>query len=81
MNNKIPILFSFRRCPYAIRARIAIKLCGLECEIREISLKLKSKEFSFVHFNPGMYKPRGEMVLFSKKKETPDTSLSTSHAV
>ena len=45
MNKKIPILFSFRRCPYAMRARIAIKLCGLECEIRETSLKLKSKEF------------------------------------
>ena len=45
MNQKIPILFSFRRCPYAMRARIAIKLCSLECEIREINLKLKNKEF------------------------------------
>mgnify|MGYP003330001833 CR=1 FL=1 len=45
MNKKIPILFSFRRCPYAMRARIAIKLCDLECEIREINLKLKNKEF------------------------------------
>ena len=45
MNKKIPILFSFRRCPYAMRARIAIKLCDLECEIREINLRLKNKEF------------------------------------
>ena len=45
MNKKIPILFSFRRCPYAMRARIAIKLCDLECEIREINLKSKNKEF------------------------------------
>ena len=45
MNKKIPILFSFRRCPYAMRARIAIKLCDLACEIREINLKLKNKEF------------------------------------
>ena len=45
MNQKIPILFSFRRCPYAMRARIAIKLCSLECEIREINLKLKNKKF------------------------------------
>ena len=45
MNKKIPILFSFRRCPYAMRARIAINLCDLECEIREINLKLKNKEF------------------------------------
>ena len=28
-----------------MRARIAIKLCSLECEIREINLKLKNKEF------------------------------------
>ena len=35
------ILFSFRRCPFAIRARWAIKMCGLEVEIREINLKNK----------------------------------------
>ena len=45
MSNKNPILFSFRRCPYAIRARIAIKLCKQTCEIREISLRSKSEEF------------------------------------
>ena len=45
MSNKNPILFSFRRCPYAMRARIAIKLCKQTCEIREISLRSKSEEF------------------------------------
>jgi len=45
MINKNPILFSFRRCPYAMRARIAIKLCKQTCEIREISLRSKSEEF------------------------------------
>ncbi len=35
------ILFSFRRCPFAIRARWAIKMCGIEVELREISLKNK----------------------------------------
>ena len=38
------ILFSFRRCPFAIRARWAIKMCGLEVEIREINLKNKPSE-------------------------------------
>ena len=38
------ILFSFRRCPFAIRARWAIKSCELEVEIREIDLKNKPPE-------------------------------------
>ena len=38
------ILFSFRRCPFAIRARWAIKMCDLEVEIREIDLKNKPSE-------------------------------------
>ena len=45
MKIKYPILFSFRRCPYAMRARMAIKLCNLKCEIREINLKSKHKLF------------------------------------
>ena len=35
------ILYSFRRCPYAIRARWALKVCELKVEIREIDLKNK----------------------------------------
>ena len=38
------ILFSFRRCPFAIRARWAIKMCGIEVVIREIDLKNKPSE-------------------------------------
>ena len=41
---KTHILFSFRRCPFAIRARWAIKMCDLEVEIREIDLKNKPSE-------------------------------------
>jgi len=40
----IPILYSFRRCPYAIRARLAIKISGIKVELREILLKDKPKE-------------------------------------
>ena len=44
MKEKIPILYSFRRCPYAIRARIILKLSGLKCEVREVNLKDKPNE-------------------------------------
>lgn len=41
MNNRLPILYSFRRCPYAIRARLAIAYAGIPVEIREVQLKQK----------------------------------------
>jgi glutathione S-transferase len=37
----LPILYSYRRCPYAMRARMALKLASIEVEIREISLREK----------------------------------------
>ena len=40
----IPILYSFRRCPYAMRARMALILASKECELREILLKNKPDE-------------------------------------
>lgn len=33
-----PILYSFRRCPYAIRARLAIKISSVQVELREVVL-------------------------------------------
>lgn len=36
-----PTLYSFRRCPYAMRARLAIMVSGIECELREVVLKNK----------------------------------------
>lgn len=37
----LPILYSYRRCPYAMRARMALRYSGIETEIREIALKQK----------------------------------------
>jgi len=37
----LPVLYSFRRCPYAIRARMALHYAGIELEHREILLKDK----------------------------------------
>ena len=39
------ILYSFRRCPYAIRARWALLICEIELEIREVDLKNKPVDF------------------------------------
>lgn len=39
------ILYSFRRCPYAIRARLAIFVSGQVVELREILLRDKAPEF------------------------------------
>jgi glutathione S-transferase len=36
-----PVLYSFRRCPYAIRARMALKYASITCELREIVLSNK----------------------------------------
>jgi glutathione S-transferase len=36
-----PILYSFRRCPYAMRARLALLVSGTVCELREIKLRDK----------------------------------------
>lgn len=37
----LPILYSYRRCPYAMRARMALSYAGIAVEVREISLKDK----------------------------------------
>lgn len=41
----LPIFWSFRRCPYAMRARLAVKSAGIEVEVREILLRDKPDAF------------------------------------
>jgi glutathione S-transferase len=41
MSEAAPILYSFRRCPYAMRARLALLISGTICEIREVKLSAK----------------------------------------
>lgn len=36
-----PVLYSFRRCPYAMRARLALAVSGQVCELREVVLARK----------------------------------------
>lgn len=40
----LPILYSFRRCPYAIRARLALKYSAITVELREVVLADKPAE-------------------------------------
>ena len=37
----LPVLYSFRRCPYAMRARLALAASGQACELREVALRDK----------------------------------------
>lgn len=39
-----PILYSFRRCPYAMRARMALWVAGVTVELREVKLAAKPPE-------------------------------------
>ncbi len=38
---ELPVLYSFRRCPYAMRARMALAAAGIPVRLREVLLKDK----------------------------------------
>ena len=40
-----PIFWSFRRCPYAMRARLAVRFADVQVELREILLRDKPQAF------------------------------------
>lgn len=44
MGAALPVLYSFRRCPYAMRARLALAVSGQMVELREIVLRDKPPE-------------------------------------
>lgn len=41
MSDKFATLYSFRRCPYAMRARLGLLFAGMKVELREVVLKNK----------------------------------------
>lgn len=58
-------LYSFRRCPYAIRARMALAYAGIRVELREI--KLSDKPVEFIRLSskatvPVLYTRAGELL-------------------
>ncbi|MBL4801342.1 MAG: glutathione S-transferase [Emcibacter sp.] len=44
MADQHPILYSFRRCPYAMRARLGLHYANITCELREVRLRDKPTE-------------------------------------
>ncbi|MGZ8151999.1 MAG: glutathione S-transferase [Methylovulum sp.] len=64
-----PIFYSFRRCPYAMRARMAIASAGIIVELREIELCHKPEQMLTVS-------PKGTVpVLLLQNGEVIDESL------
>jgi glutathione S-transferase len=45
-----PVLYSFRRCPYAMRTRLAFWSAGITCELREVVLR--DKPISMINYSP-----------------------------
>lgn len=39
-----PLLYTYRRCPYAMRARMALLIAGIEFDAHEVSLRDKPAE-------------------------------------
>ena len=62
---ELPVLYSFRRCPYAMRARMAIAASGIKVSLREILLKDKPRallEVSPKATVPVLVLPDGEVI-------------------
>ena len=60
-----PILYSFRRCPYAIRARLALRYTGLPIVLREVVLRDKPAEMLALSPKgtvPVLVLPEGEVI-------------------
>ncbi len=59
------ILYSFRRCPYAMRARMAIAVSGVQVELREVVLRDKPPELIAASAKatvPVLLLPDGEVI-------------------
>lgn len=65
MTASLPLLYSFRRCPYAMRARLALQSCGIQVQLREILLKNKPEHMLMLSPKgtvPVMQLPDGEVL-------------------
>jgi UPF0176 protein len=81
-----PILYSFRRCPFAMRARMALSISGQVCELREVVLRDKPQEMldaSAKGTVPVLIDPDGhvldqslEIMLWALKRKDPEKWLS-----
>ena len=67
-----PVLYSFRRCPYAMRARMALLASGIRCEMREIALSQKPESMLAVS-------PKGTVPVLVLKDKVMEESLDIMH--
>lgn len=61
----LPVLYSFRRCPYAMRARLALLVSRTTCELREVKLSDKPpalREASAKATVPVIVEPGGRVI-------------------
>lgn len=80
-----PVLYSFRRCPYAMRARLAVQYSGEKVELREVDLKDKPEEMLSLAKNstvPILLLPDGSIIeeswdimIWALRKNDPDLWL------
>ena len=85
----LPVLYSFRRCPYAMRARLAIAASGLRCELREVVLRSKPPELLAASPKatvPVLVLPSGKVIdqsldimLWALRQSDPEGWLATQH--
>lgn len=85
----LPVLYSFRRCPYAMRARLALAASGQTCELREVVLRNKPQ--GLLHASPKatvpvLVLPSGpvleqslEIMLWALNQHDPEAWLAPSH--
>ena len=66
------LLFSFRRCPYAMRARMALRYSGVALRIVEVSLKAKPAEMLALS-------PKGTVPVLCVGGQVIDESLAIMH--
>lgn len=66
------VLYSFRRCPYAMRARMALHYSGVAVNIVEVSLKAKPAEMLALS-------PKGTVPVLAVAGQVIDESLAIMH--
>ncbi|MGA7749918.1 MAG: glutathione S-transferase [Gallionella sp.] len=86
-----PVLYSFRRCPYAMRARLALHASGIAVELREVILRNKPESMLAASPKgsvPVLVLPGGnvideswEIMLWALRQHDPDGWLGKSEAL
>lgn len=80
----LPVLYSFRRCPYAMRARLALYRAKIEVEHREILLKNKPPQMLQISPKgtvPVLLLPNGEVIDESRDLAIWALGQSTQHGL